>query len=230
VQLSGKEDRFPSQLSGGEKQRVALARSLVLRPDVLLLDEPLSALDPNLRTQVRAELKRIQKQVGITFLFVTHDQEEAMSLSDRIAVMHQGKLEQEGTPEEIYLRPATRFVAGFLGKVNWFHPVGVRPESTRVSRTAPGHEARSVQATVRSSTFLGDCIHIEAGLDRAARRWLRSAARRIATFPASPCTSGGNLATKFSHRNDGSSQALSGAGLARDDGAISGAARDRLPL
>lgn len=165
VQLSGKENRFPSQLSGGEKQRVALARSLVLRPDVLLLDEPLSALDPNLRTQVRAELKALQKQVGITFLFITHDQEEAMSMSDRIAVMHQGRLEQEGTPEEIYLRPVTRFVAGFLGNVNWFDSVGVRPESTRVSRLAPVSDVRSVPATVRSSTFLGNCIHIEACLE-----------------------------------------------------------------
>src|ERR1700693_555993 len=103
VQLTGKESRYPSQLSGGERQRVALARSLVLEPDVLLLDEPLSALDPNLRKQVRAELKAIQRRVGITFLFVTHDQEEALSLSDRLGVMNQGRLEQVGTPEEIYL-------------------------------------------------------------------------------------------------------------------------------
>ena len=105
VQLTGKESRCPAQLSGGERQRVALARSLVLEPDVLLLDEPLSALDPNLRKQVRAELKDIQRRVGITFLFVTHDQEEALSLSDRLGVMNKGRLEQLGTPEEIYLRP-----------------------------------------------------------------------------------------------------------------------------
>src|SRR3954469_16810593 len=105
VQLSGKEDRLPAQLSGGERQRVALARSLVLQPDVLLLDEPLSALDPNLRKQVRAELKSLQRRVGTTFLFVTHDQEEALSLSDQIAVMNKGLLEQVGTPEDIYLRP-----------------------------------------------------------------------------------------------------------------------------
>ena len=105
VQLSGKEDRLPAQLSGGERQRVALARSLVLQPDVLLLDEPLSALDPNLRKQMRAELKSLQRRVGITFLFVTHDQEEALSMSDSIAVMNEGLLEQVGTPEDIYLRP-----------------------------------------------------------------------------------------------------------------------------
>ena len=106
VQLSGKESRRPAQLSGGERQRVALARSLVLEPDVLLLDEPLSALDPNLRKQVRAELKAIQRRVGITFLFVTHDQEEALSLSDRLGVMNQGRLEQIGTPKKFICIPA----------------------------------------------------------------------------------------------------------------------------
>jgi spermidine/putrescine transport system ATP-binding protein len=109
VQLTGKESRYPAQLSGGERQRVALARSLVLEPDVLLLDEPLSALDPNLRKQVRAELKNIQRQTGITFLFVTHDQEEALSLSDRLGVMNGGELQQVGTPQDLYLRPRTRF-------------------------------------------------------------------------------------------------------------------------
>src|SRR5579864_4574007 len=156
VQLTGKESRYPSQLSGGERQRVALARSLVLEPDVLLLDEPLSALDPNLRKQVRAELKNIQRQVGITFLFVTHDQEEALSLSDRVAVMNAGRLEQTGTPEEIYLRPRTRFVASFLGALNWIGGIGVRPEATRISKQ-PDAGPRSRPATVRRSTFLGNC-------------------------------------------------------------------------
>ncbi len=159
VQLSGKDDRFPTQLSGGERQRVALARSLVLQPDVLLLDEPLSALDPNLRKQVRSELKRLQRRVGTTFLFVTHDQEEALSLSDRMAVMNNGMLEQVGTPEDIYLRPRTRFVAGFLGAVNWIDGIGVRPEATRISRTATGE--RCIPATVRSSVFLGNCLQVE---------------------------------------------------------------------
>src|SRR5712671_1164475 len=145
VQLAGKESRYPSEISGGERQRVALARSLVLAPDILLLDEPLSALDPNLRKQVRAELKELQRRVGVTFLFVTHDQEEAMSLSDQIAVMNNGRLEQVGTPEGIYLRPRTRFVAGFLGAVNWIDGIGVRPEATRISRTAAGE--RCIPAT-----------------------------------------------------------------------------------
>src|SRR6204780_4752403 len=136
VQLAGKEARRPAQLSGGERQRVALARSLVLEPDVLLLDEPLSALDPNLRKQVRAELKAIQRRVGITFLFVTHDQEEALSMSDLIAVMNRGAVEQVGTPQEVYRYPKTRFVANFLGVMNWMGSVGLRPEAVRISHEA----------------------------------------------------------------------------------------------
>src|SRR5271170_1208234 len=164
VQLTGKESRFPSQLSGGERQRVALARSLVLEPDVLLLDEPLSALDPNLRKQVRAELKNIQRQTGITFLFVTHDQEEALSLSDRLGVMNKGCLEQIGTPEEIYLQPATKFVASFLGAVNWIGEVGVRPEAMRIERAPSSNGHRSRPATILHSTFLGNCVHVDTRL------------------------------------------------------------------
>src|SRR6202051_2095126 len=109
VQLWEKESRKPSQLSGGERQRVALARALVLAPDVLLLDEPLSALDPQLRKTVRSELKELQQRTGVTFLFVTHDQEEALSLSDQMAVMNDGAIEQTGAPQELYQRPSTRF-------------------------------------------------------------------------------------------------------------------------
>ncbi len=108
----------PSELSGGQQQRVALARALVNRPNVLLLDEPLGALDLKLRRQLQIELKRIQAEVGITFVYVTHDQEEALTMSDRIAVMHAGRVEQLGTPEELYERPATRFVADFIGTTN----------------------------------------------------------------------------------------------------------------
>ncbi len=164
VQMTGKESRFPAQLSGGEKQRVALARSLVLNPDLLLLDEPLSALDPNLRKQVRSELKSLQRRVGITFLFVTHDQEEALSLSDQIAVMHQGRIEQTGTPQDLYLRPKTRFVASFLGAVNWVDGIGVRPEATRVSLSEPGNGARVLPGVVQNCTFLGNCLHVETRL------------------------------------------------------------------
>jgi spermidine/putrescine transport system ATP-binding protein len=118
VDLVGYERRKPNQLSGGQQQRIALARALVNNPDVLLLDEPLGALDMKLRKQMQVELKRIQSEVGITFIFVTHDQEEAMTMSDRIAVMRHGRIEQLGQPEELYERPRTEFVAGFLGVSN----------------------------------------------------------------------------------------------------------------
>ncbi|HEY6057040.1 MAG TPA: ABC transporter ATP-binding protein, partial [Candidatus Limnocylindrales bacterium] len=118
VELPGFERRRPSQISGGQAQRVALARALINRPAVLLLDEPLGALDLKLRKQMQVELKRIQQEVGITFIYVTHDQEEAMTMSDRIAVMNRGRYEQLGDPESLYERPVTRFVAGFLGVSN----------------------------------------------------------------------------------------------------------------
>jgi ABC-type Fe3+/spermidine/putrescine transport system ATPase subunit len=162
VRLQDKESRMPPQLSGGERQRVALARSLVLEPDVLLLDEPLSALDPQLRKQVRAELKDLQRRVGVTFLFVTHDQEEALSMSDSIAVMHRGAVEQVGTPEDVYCRPKTRFVANFLGVMNWIGGVGLRPEAVRIAREASGGSSRAV---VTGSVFLGSVVHVETRLD-----------------------------------------------------------------
>jgi spermidine/putrescine transport system ATP-binding protein len=118
VELPGYDRRKPTQISGGQAQRVALARALINRPAVLLLDEPLGALDLKLRKQMQVELKRIQQEVGITFIYVTHDQEEAMTMSDRIAVMNQGRYEQLGDPEGLYERPRTRFVAGFLGVSN----------------------------------------------------------------------------------------------------------------
>jgi spermidine/putrescine transport system ATP-binding protein len=118
VHLGGYEKRRPNQLSGGQQQRVALARALVNRPNVLLLDEPLGALDLKLRKQLQVELKRVQTEVGITFVYVTHDQEEALTMSDRIAVMNRGRVEQLGTPEELYERPLTRFVADFIGTTN----------------------------------------------------------------------------------------------------------------
>ena len=120
VQLHGFEKRKPSQMSGGQKQRVAIARALVNSPKVLLLDEPLGALDLKLRKQMQVELKRLQKKLGITFVYVTHDQEEALTMSDRIAVMHQGHFEQIGTAKEIYEKPQTKFVAGFIGESNLF--------------------------------------------------------------------------------------------------------------
>ena len=166
VRLTGKDARMPNELSGGERQRVALARALVLTPDVLLLDEPLSALDPQLRKQVRAELKDLQRRSGVTFLFVTHDQEEALSLSDRMAVMNAGAIEQVGTPQEIYQTPKTKFVASFLGLMNWIGSVGVRPECTRIGRElrdTGGNGSR--RGVVTRSVFLGSSIHVETRLE-----------------------------------------------------------------
>ncbi|HET9781268.1 MAG TPA: ABC transporter ATP-binding protein [Candidatus Dormibacteraeota bacterium] len=136
VRLSGLQDRRPNQLSGGQRQRVALARAVINEPEVLLLDEPLGALDLKLRQEMQIELKQIQKEVGITFVYVTHDQEEALTMSDRIAVMANGRIEQVGSPVEVYERPATEFVAGFIGISNVLLRDGVRfvvrPEKIRM--------------------------------------------------------------------------------------------------
>jgi ABC-type Fe3+/spermidine/putrescine transport system ATPase subunit len=169
VRLEGKEKRYPRELSGGERQRVALARSLVVKPAVLLLDEPLAALDPQLRKQMRVELKELQKRAGIAFLFVTHDQEEALSMSDCVAVMNRGGIEQTGSPEEIYLRPRNRFVAEFLGIVNWIGTSGVRPESIRVSAAPPQNGYRAARATVVGSEFLGHRIQLMTRLESGER-------------------------------------------------------------
>ncbi len=123
VELTGLENRAPNQLSGGQQQRVALARALIMEPKVLLMDEPLSNLDAKLREQMRTEIRRIQKRLGITSVYVTHDQVEAMTLSDQVVVMNQGKIEQVGPPDEIYRRPRTRFVADFIGRANFVEGV-----------------------------------------------------------------------------------------------------------
>ena len=144
VQLPGLARRKPSQLSGGQRQRVALARALINRPGVLLLDEPLGALDLKLRQQMQIELKAIQKQVGITFVFVTHDQEEALTMSDRLAVFNQGKIEQIGAPAEVYERPATAFVAGFVG----------------VSNLVSGQTAQAITGSAQTFTVRPEKIHL----------------------------------------------------------------------
>jgi spermidine/putrescine transport system ATP-binding protein len=150
VRLGDFAQRKPSQLSGGQRQRVALARALVNDPSALLLDEPLSALDLALRRQMQLELKRIQRDVGITFVFVTHDQEEALTMSDRIAVMSKGRLEQVGTPEEIYEEPATAFVARFIGSANLI-PVTVEQTSNgRATLSLPGGRRGEVSTNGRS--------------------------------------------------------------------------------
>ncbi len=157
VRLEGYAGRKPSQLSGGQRQRVALARALVNRPGVLLLDEPLGALDRKLREEMQVELKHIQQQVGITFIFVTHDQGEALSMSDRVAVFHDGRLEQVGTPREIYEQPVNEFVAGFVGTANLLNDgdrfVSVRPERIRLG--APTADEVGASGVIDDVQYLG---------------------------------------------------------------------------
>jgi ABC-type Fe3+/spermidine/putrescine transport system ATPase subunit len=152
VHLAGYEPRKPRQLSGGQQQRVALARALVMHPQVLLLDEPLGALDLKVRKQLQIELKRIQEEIGITFVYVTHDQEEALAMSDRVAVMNAGRIEQLGAPSEIYDRPATEFVAAFIGDTNFVRVNGrriaIRPERVSVSREGQGLGGKVVATMV----------------------------------------------------------------------------------
>ena len=166
VKLPGYGERRPGQLSGGQRQRVALARALINQPKVLLLDEPLGALDLKLREQMQDELKSLQRGLGITFIFVTHDQGEALSMADRVAVFSEGRIVQEGTPEEIYKRPKNRFVADFVGSSNVIPPdamarfggearwASLRPESIRLSSEG------GVPASVLSRNFLGSTIRL----------------------------------------------------------------------
>ena len=181
VRLTGYEHRRPAQLSGGQRQRVALARALILRPRVLLLDEPLGALDLKLREEMQIELKAIQAEVGITFIYVTHDQEEALTMSNRMAVFNGGRIEQVGTPAEVYERPSSRFVAAFVGTSNLMSgPVArqvigsegtfsVRPEKIRIGRPdeAPAADEQSARGTVKEVIYLGPdtryLVELEAG-------------------------------------------------------------------
>jgi ABC-type Fe3+/spermidine/putrescine transport system ATPase subunit len=160
--------RKPHQLSGGQRQRVALARALVKQPKILLLDEPLAALDKKLRERAQAELVAIRERVGITFVMVTHDQEEAMAMATRIALMRDGKVVQAGTPHELYERPASRYVAEFFGEANVFEALGktvmVRPEHLRLSRDEPV-QAASLGGRVESLTFLGSFYTARVALD-----------------------------------------------------------------
>jgi putative spermidine/putrescine transport system ATP-binding protein len=161
VRLEGYDRRKPGQLSGGQRQRVALARALVNRPRVLLLDEPLGALDLKLREEMQVELKRIQQQVGITFIYVTHDQEEALTMSDRIAVFNRGRIEQVGAPAEVYEKPATRFVAGFVG----------------TSNLLTGEAARAIVGTPGTFTVRPEKIHLASPANEPADDEVAAAGR-----------------------------------------------------
>ncbi len=169
VRLGGFEKRKPGHLSGGQQQRVALARSLVLNPSVLLLDEPLGALDAKLRKALQIELKALQENVGITFIYVTHDQEEALTMSDRLAVMSAGRIEQMGTPSEVYEQPASAYVADFLGLSNLMPAEALGPSE---QRRVPGHgrEPRTGGWSRRGGRpRRGQRLH-PSGADRARRQ------------------------------------------------------------
>ncbi len=166
VRLEGYGGRKPAQLSGGQRQRVALARAIVNTPRALLLDEPLGALDLKLRQELQIELKQLQQELGMTFVYVTHDQEEALTMSDRIAVFNQGRIEQIGTPAEMYEHPATTFVAGFIGTSNILERGGktftVRPEKIRL---LPIEAAEGEPGTVRATVYLGPATKFVVALD-----------------------------------------------------------------
>jgi ABC-type Fe3+/spermidine/putrescine transport system ATPase subunit len=186
VQLGALRDRYPAELSGGQQQRVALARSIVVRPDVLLLDEPLSNLDANLREDMRGEIRRLHDEFRITTVYVTHDQSEAMAISDRIAVMNGGRIEQVDSPWALYNRPKTPFVAQFIGRTNLLSAacagselqfdgfslpaallddaaasgavtVSVRPQDLQLSAQRPAGEGNGIEVAVIGRTYLGDC-------------------------------------------------------------------------
>jgi len=174
VELANLGGRKPSQLSGGQRQRVALARALVNKPRVLLLDEPLGALDLKLRRQMQIELKSIQRQLGITFVFVTHDQEEALAMSDRIAVFDAGKIVQLGTPQDVYEQPRTSFVADFIGTTNTISVndaarVCVRPERITLTTTAPVADEQVRAGDVTDIAYLGATRSVIVATEDGAR-------------------------------------------------------------
>ncbi|WP_261858057.1 ABC transporter ATP-binding protein [Photobacterium sanguinicancri] len=182
VELGGREKRYPHQLSGGQRQRVALARALVVKPRILLLDEPLSALDAKIRKHLRQQIRDIQKEMDLTTIFVTHDQEEAMIMSDRIFLMDKGKIVQAGSPEEIYTQPANEFVAGFMGHYNLVNAdkakqlfdietswkVAIRPESIYVKeagRQYGDHISAPQTGTIKNHQLLGNVIRYQVDVD-----------------------------------------------------------------
>jgi ABC-type Fe3+/spermidine/putrescine transport system ATPase subunit len=184
--MEGFERRLPQQLSGGQRQRIALARSLVDEPAALLLDEPLGALDFKLRGAMQKVLKDIQRDVGITFVYVTHDQTEALTMSDRIAVMKSGRVHQIGTPDEIYSRPATAFVASFIGEMNFLHGHRLPAEGEVPRAEVGGHRLRASRSTLTGTPAAGEeilvCIRterVQVNSHRGTEHELQGTVRRI---------------------------------------------------
>jgi iron(III) transport system ATP-binding protein len=179
VKLSGMEQRYPHQLSGGQQQRVAFARAVVTRPRLVLFDEPLSALDAVLRDEMRLEMMYLVREMGLTALYVTHDQVEAMSMSDEVIVMHGGKVLQKGTPEEIYNEPRHPFVARFIGKSNWLADGRsmFRPEQIRFE--PDGKDTLAYDATVAQVSYVGDRYEVRLKSDVADGLWLAYYPRRL---------------------------------------------------
>jgi len=199
VRLEDYDARKPSQLSGGQRQRVALARAIVNHPRVLLLDEPLGALDLKLRQEMQIELKRIQQEVGITFVYVTHDQEEALTMSDRIAVFSRGRIEQVGTPVEVYEHPASEFVAGFVGVSNLLERGGrrftVRPEKIRIrgEGEAPSPADETEQGAVTAVVYVGSVTRTIVELDEGGT--LTVVTQNVDGFEARPADQEGRRVT-----------------------------------
>ena len=209
VALAGYGARKPAQLSGGQRQRVALARALVNRPRVLLLDEPLGALDLKLREQMQSELKKLQRQLGITFVFVTHDQSEALSMSDRVAVFSQGRIEQVDTPRNLYLRPATAFVAEFVGTANVLRgelasrltglarPFSVRPEHARLGDGSPlPSDELELPATLHDIQYQGSATRYELRLENG-QPFCVSQANLAWDVAEAPCRPGDRVTARW---------------------------------
>jgi putative spermidine/putrescine transport system ATP-binding protein len=200
VRLPGLSDRKPVQLSGGQRQRVALARAIVNEPEVLLLDEPLGALDLKLRQEMQLELKRIQREVGITFIYVTHDQEEALTMSDRLAVFNLGRIEQLGTPEAVYEKPASEFVAGFIGVSNLLERGGrrftIRPEKIRLllaEDEQPPAGSHAEPGRIEEATYLGMVTRYVVELTAGGR--LTAVAQNLETAAAEALAARGRAVT-----------------------------------
>ncbi len=197
IQLENQANRYPSQLSGGQRQRVALARALAVEPSVLLLDEPFGALDAKVRLELRRWLRQLHDEVGVTSVFVTHDQDEALEVADQVAVMNGGRIEQVGTPDEVYHRPASSFVYNFLGNVNLFHGridngaarihrdatgdlVFVRPHSLQIAREPEG--TNSFRATTKHINAAGPFVKVEAVTDWGATVYVELPQERFAAL------------------------------------------------